>query len=204
MAGKEVKKPKERKLLRTFISIVARQSFSVPLMGNVVCPVCNGTGDIWGKTCEECNGKKRIYGRKPKLTTSGQPAYIGNKPIYLDRLEHFVNIQKSNSRGNYAKYDVYDDTPKEVVEQLEHLASVNGIDTVWTQEYHDEQANPERFAEIKKRKAVEAELAKVKAEGNASKEKLKEVIAESEKQGDIIEEMRKRVKDAETAAGKKK
>lgn len=121
----------------------------------------------------------------PKVDAEGKPVYktnpvtgqplndVDGSPVPIMVMGEFQNVQARMSKG-YLSEKVVDpntDDPQKLaeIEVLRRIAARKDMQ-VWTEDVHDQKTNPAMFAEKKRRKEMEGELAEYKAKAQRADE----------------------------------
>jgi hypothetical protein len=186
-------------VITKYLSTIRNQTITVPVMGFVRCSECGGSGKIPGKNkedCTVCKGEGQVWGRMPIIGVDGSHKILNGERVYLDKTLQFRNIRSSFTFGMLSEFVVYknepryNDTPPEVIAELERLCKDPNSD-VCTEDQFDKQENPARYEEKKRREAVEKKLEKAEEE----KEKaVKEAVEQAEKiRGKALKDMQEKL-----------
>ena len=141
------------------------------------------------------NGKKI-----PILGAGGIQSYVGLTPQFEEVYFKFMCTQASHKRGHVSKFNVYDDTPDEVIEALEDLRKDETVD-VWFEDQMIERQDPKRFAEMKKTRSAENKLRVAQEVANTAEARIQTVKEESDSKISVLQ---KKLAEAEAKINKGK
>lgn len=148
-------------------------------------------------SCKSCGGFAAPLdenGKKiPIVGNGGQHLYVGIRPQFEEVYFKFACVQASHKSGHVSKFNVYDDTPEEIVEALEDLLSDDSVD-VWTEDDLVKRSDPKRYKEIKKSRILEEKLKLAKSERDSALQQVQNV---SDQKDDIIKTLQAKLAKAE-------